>query len=158
MCQICPSLSYKNYNIKASHRLQDEITKTQWHGIANSGSAKIDVRSLAEIVERCGVPQVGQVILVFMTTCATTMLLPFRGPQTFRYSLGDPAKFNLALNLFLLFLTIRNNQRTILMERALGRRNRAEILACVPRLQALELGKNSLRPYGWHYSNDLTSL
>ncbi|KAG8274671.1 hypothetical protein J6590_102801 [Homalodisca vitripennis] len=90
--QVCPSLSYKNDTINASHRLQDEITKTKWHVIANSGSAKIDVRSLAEIVERCGVPQVGQVILVFMTTCATTMLLPFRGPQTFRYSLGDPAK------------------------------------------------------------------
>ncbi|KAG8333640.1 hypothetical protein J6590_106533 [Homalodisca vitripennis] len=34
------------------------------------------------------------------------------------------------------------------MERALGRRNRAEILGCVPSLQALEMGKNSLRPYG----------
>ncbi|KAG8310506.1 hypothetical protein J6590_063275 [Homalodisca vitripennis] len=40
-----------------------------------------------------------------------------------------------------------SNQRIILMERALGRRNRAEILACVPSLQALEMGKNSLRPY-----------
>ncbi|KAG8313560.1 hypothetical protein J6590_002032 [Homalodisca vitripennis] len=37
------------------------------------------------------------------------------------------------------------------MERALGRRNRAEILGCVPKLQALEMGKNSLRPYGRHY-------
>ncbi|KAG8271491.1 hypothetical protein J6590_061045 [Homalodisca vitripennis] len=38
------------------------------------------------------------------------------------------------------------NQRTIIMERALGRRNRAEILGCVPKLQALEMGKYSLRP------------
>ncbi|KAG8338028.1 hypothetical protein J6590_009304 [Homalodisca vitripennis] len=37
------------------------------------------------------------------------------------------------------------------MERALGRRNRAEILGCVQKLQALEMGKNSLRPYGRHY-------
>ncbi|KAG8336668.1 hypothetical protein J6590_041037 [Homalodisca vitripennis] len=49
-------------------------------------------------------------------------------------------------------------QRIILMKRALGRRNQAEILGCVPSLQALEMGKNSLRPYGRHYSNDLTSL
>ncbi|KAG8253218.1 hypothetical protein J6590_039557 [Homalodisca vitripennis] len=34
------------------------------------------------------------------------------------------------------------NQRIIIMERALGRRNRAEILGCVPSLQALEMGKN----------------
>ncbi|KAG8312599.1 hypothetical protein J6590_020519 [Homalodisca vitripennis] len=33
-------------------------------------------------------------------------------------------------------------QRIIIMERALGRRNRAEILGCVPSLQALEMGKN----------------
>ncbi|KAG8338488.1 hypothetical protein J6590_000158 [Homalodisca vitripennis] len=39
-----------------------------------------------------------------------------------------------------------------------GGRNRAEILSCVPSLQALEMGKNSLRPYGRYYSNDLTSL
>ncbi|KAG8325426.1 hypothetical protein J6590_067877 [Homalodisca vitripennis] len=38
-----------------------------------------------------------------------------------------------------------------IMERALGRRNRAEILGCVPSLQPLEMGKNSLRPYGRHY-------
>ncbi|KAG8262360.1 cuticle pigmentation [Homalodisca vitripennis] len=37
------------------------------------------------------------------------------------------------------------------MERALGRRNRAEILGCVLSLQALEMGKISLRPYGRHY-------
>ncbi|KAG8252435.1 hypothetical protein J6590_057156 [Homalodisca vitripennis] len=49
-------------------------------------------------------------------------------------------------------------ERGCVMERALGRRNRAEILGCVPSLQALEMGKNSLRPYGRHYSNDLTSI
>ncbi|KAG8252164.1 hypothetical protein J6590_064195 [Homalodisca vitripennis] len=37
------------------------------------------------------------------------------------------------------------------MEHALGRGNRAEILGCVPSLQALEMGKNLLRPYGRHY-------
>ncbi|KAG8260152.1 hypothetical protein J6590_103298 [Homalodisca vitripennis] len=39
-----------------------------------------------------------------------------------------------------------------------GPENRAEILGCVPSLQALEMGKNSLRPHGRHCSNDLTSF
>ncbi|KAG8333223.1 hypothetical protein J6590_005978, partial [Homalodisca vitripennis] len=37
---------------------------------------------------------------------------------------------------------VSTRQRIIIMERALGRRNRAEILGCVPSLQALEMGKN----------------
>ncbi|KAG8327709.1 hypothetical protein J6590_012749 [Homalodisca vitripennis] len=76
---------------------------------------------------------------------ATLLLLYYLTPEPRREGINNVyLTFDAVAkhNVYKCGLQSTSNQRIIIMERALGRRNRAEILGCVPSLQALEMGKN----------------